>query len=256
MDSGEASKFIVEVKDKQTPDVEYVRLAIKLEQEKQRSEQMKKVSMDTELQMKKVSMDVELQMKKDSMDAELEKEKKELEIETQALLERKRQEFQFEQAKLNYEAQVAKQVEESKSKLSIESKRRELELEANQPTNFDLTKCIKLVPKFEETEVDVFFKNFEDMASYMKWPIEQWVWLVKSKLVGKAATIVGSLVGELNYEVIKQAILNAYAVTSEGYHQQFRNYIKPYNKTWTEFAAEKLRLLQKWLKSENLNNFD
>ena len=108
-----------------------------------------------------------------------------------------------------------------------------------------MTKCIKLVPKFDEKEVDVFFKNFEDMASFMKWPLEQWVWLIKPKFIGKAATVVGSLVGELDYKVIKKAVLDAYSVTSEGYRQQFRNYTKIFNKTWTEMAAEKLKIVQK-----------
>ena len=89
------------------------------------------------------------------------------------------------------------------------------------------------------------------MASHMKWPLEQWVRLVKPKFIGKSATIVGSLVGELNYVVIKKAILDAYAVTSEGYRQQFRNFIKPHDTTWTEFACNK-----KWLKSENVTDFD
>ncbi|XP_068208345.1 uncharacterized protein [Palaemon carinicauda] len=50
--------------------------------------------------------------------------------------------------------------------------------------------------------------------------------------------------------VIKKAVLDAYAVTSEGYHQKFCNYVKPHIMTWTEFAAEKLRLFRKWLDSD------
>ncbi|XP_064111147.1 uncharacterized protein LOC135218637 [Macrobrachium nipponense] len=147
-------------------------------------------------------------------------------------------------------------MEESKIRLAMENKKQELDLEARQPMKFDLTRCIKLVPKFDETEVDVFFKNFEDLASYMKWPLEQWVWLIKPKLVGKAATVVGSLIGELSYMVIKKAVLDAYAVTSEGYRQKFRNYVKPHIKTWTEFAAEKLRLFKKWLDSEDVVTYE
>ena len=245
VDSGEAGKYLVELKDKPNTDVEYMRLAIKLEQ-------MKRDSMNVELEKKQRELEIEQEKKKMG----LEMKKKELEVETQALLERKQQELQFEQAKLNFEAQIAQQVEENKSKMSFENKKKELELEARQPHKFDLSKCIKLVPNFDEIEVDVFFKNFEDMASYMKWPLEQWVWLVKSKLIGKAATVVGSLIGELNYGVIKQAVLDAYAVTSEGCRQKFRNYVKPFDKTWTEFAAEKLRLFKKWLESENVNTFE
>ena len=253
VDSNEASKYIVDVPAKPQSDpksnVEYMKLAIQLEQ-------MKRENMDIALDRKQRELGIDLEQRKKELDIDLEKRKKELELEPAIQIEKRRQELQLERVKVDYEAQVAKQVEENRNVIAIECKMKELELEAKQPVKFDLTKCIKLVPKFEESEVDVFFKNFEHMASYMKWPLEQWVWLVKSKLVGKAATVVGSLVGELSYAVIKQAVLDAYAVTSEGYRQQFRNYLKPFNKTWTEFAVEKLRLFRKWLDSENVSSFD
>ena len=245
VDSNEASKYLVDVQDKPKSDVEYMKLAIQLEN-------IKRDNMNVELDKKQKEVDIELEKRKKELEFELEKRKKEFELG----LEAKRQEIQLDQAKFDYEARVATQVEENKSVIAIQNKKQELELEAKQPAKFDLTKCIKLVPKFDESEVDVFFKNFEDMASYMKWPLEQWVWLVKSKLFGKAATVVGSLVGELNYVVIKKAVLDAYAVTSEGYRQRFRNYVRPFHKTWTEFAAEKLRLFRKWLESEDVESFD
>ena len=228
----EAKKFMVVV-EKKSSDLEYLKLAIQLEQEKQKSEQEKQKCLDLEFNKKQI----------------------EFELETKAVLERKKQEIQLEQVRLEQEARIALQMEENKRKVAIESKRQEVTIEA-QCSSFDLTKSIKLVPKFDEQEVDVFFRNFEDMASHMKWPLEQWVWLVKPKFIGKAATVVGSLVGELNYGVIKKAILDAYAVTSEGYRQQFRNFVKPHDKTWTEFACDKLRLFKKWLKSENITDFD
>ena len=249
VDSNEASKYLVDVQDKPKSDVEYMKLAIQLEQ-------IKRDNMNIELNKRQREVDIDLEKRKKELDFELEKRKKELELEATIHLEKRRHELQIDQAKVDYEARVAKQVEENKSVIAIENKKHELELEAKQPAKFDLTKCIKLVPKFDEAEVDVFFKNFEDMASYMKWPLEQWVWLVKSKLFGKAATVVGSLVGELSYFVIKKAVLDAYSVTSEGYRQRFRNYLKPFHKTFTEFAAEKLRLFRKWLESENVENFD
>ena len=267
VDSNEASKYIVDIpaKPQAEPksDVEYMKLAIQLEKMKRENEQVKRENMEIELANKMRESDIELEQKKKeielaklNMEFELEKRKKALELEASIAIERKRQELQIDKVKVDYEAQVARQVEENKNVIAIEGKMKELELEAKQPIKFDLAKCIKLVPKFEESEVDVFFKNFEDMASHMHWPLEQWVWLVKSNLVGKAATVVGSLVGELSYDVIKQAVLDAYAVTSEGYRQRFRNYVKPFGKTWTEFAAEKLRLFRKWLESENVLNFD
>ena len=128
----EARKFMVVV-EKKSSDLEYLKLAIQLEQEKQKSEQEKK-----------------------KMNVEFQKKQMELELETKAVLERKKQEIQLEQVRLEQEAQIALQMEENKRKISLESKRQEVALDA-QCNPFDLTKSIKLVPKFDEQEVDGFF---------------------------------------------------------------------------------------------------
>ena len=62
----------------------------------------------------------------------------------------------------------------------------------------------------------------------MEWPSDQWVWLLKSKLSGKASKVVRHLEDTSDYTKVKQAILDAYSITEEGYRQEFRNlYIIP-----------------------------
>ena len=41
-------------------------------------------------------------------------------------------------------------------------------------THFDVTKHIRLVPPFQEKEVDKYFLHFEKVAENLKWPKEHW----------------------------------------------------------------------------------
>ena len=77
---------------------------------------------------------------------------------------------------------------------------------------FDPARNIRLVPPFQEKEVDKYFAHFEKVADSLNWPKESWVLLLQSVLVGKAQEIYGSLSVEQssNYEHVKEAILKAY----------------------------------------------
>ena len=73
---------------------------------------------------------------------------------------------------------------------------REIEMQerANQPKqkieyNFDVTKHIRLVPPFQEKEVDIYFLHFEKVAENLNWPKEHWTLFLQSLLIGKAREI-------------------------------------------------------------------
>ena len=91
---------------------------------------------------------------------------------------------------------------------------------ANQPKqkieyNFDVTKHIRLVPPFQEKEVDKYFLHFEKVAENLNWPKEHWTLLLQSVVIGKARAIYTQLGVEL--------ILKGYELVPEAYRQQFRN---------------------------------
>ena len=111
---------------------------------------------------------------------------------------------------------------------------------------------IRLVPPFQEKEVDKYFAHFEKVADSLNWPKESWVLLLQSVLVGKAQEIYGSLSVEQssNYEHVKEAILKAYELVPEAYRQKFRNYLKYDSKTHVEFAREKENLFNRWCHSK------
>ena len=119
---------------------------------------------------------------------------------------------------------------------------------------FDPARNIRLVPPFQEKEVDQYFAHFEKVADSLNWPKESWVLLLQSVLVGKAQEIYGSLSVEQssNYEHVKEAILKAYELVPEAYRQKFRNYLKFDSKTHVEFAREKENLFNRWCHSKEI----
>ena len=56
---------------------------------------------------------------------------------------------------------------------------------------FDPARNIRLVPRFQEKEVDKYFAHLEKVADSLNWPKESWVLLLQSVLVGKAQEIYG-----------------------------------------------------------------
>ena len=119
---------------------------------------------------------------------------------------------------------------------------------------FDPARNIRLVPPFQEKEVDKYFAHFEKVADSLNWPKESWVLLLQSVLVGKAQEIYGSLSVEQssNYEHVKEAILKAYELVPEAYRQKFRNYLKYDSKTHVEFAREKENLFNRCCHSKEI----
>ena len=75
--------------------------------------------------------------------------------------------------------------------LNDKSKSKSLPLATS--TVFDVTKHIRLVPPFQEKEVDKYFLHFEKVAENLKWPREHWTLLLQSVVIGKAREIYTTL---------------------------------------------------------------
>ncbi len=116
---------------------------------------------------------------------------------------------------------------------------------SNTQSNFDIVKYVKLVPPFREAEVDCYFTAFERIAAKLGWPKDMWGLLLQCNFVGKAQEVCSSLPIEqsLDYEVVKAAVLRAYELVPEAYHQRFRNLMKTAKQTYVEFAREKKNTL-------------
>ncbi|CAI5678555.1 unnamed protein product [Oreochromis niloticus] len=127
-----------------------------------------------------------------------------------------------------------------------------------QEDSFDVSRHIKLVPAFRETEVDSYFTVFERIAGALHWPKNVWSLLLQCKLVGKAQEVCTalSLEDSLDYDIVKAAVLRAYELVPEAYRQKFRNVKKSATQTYVEFAREKKTLFDKWCHATKVKTLD
>lgn len=102
----------------------------------------------------------------------------------------------------------------------------------------------------------MFFHEFESSATHFELPKEDWTWLLKPKFTPKALTILNGLENNTDYDLVKKGILAAYSITTEGYRQTFRKLTKTPHQTYPEFASEKLKALNRWLKSASVSSYD
>ena len=92
-----------------------------------------------------------------------------------------------------------KELELKECELSIQLKLKELELvrtkadTSKKTEKFDMSKHIRFVPPFQDSEVDKYFLHFEKVASSLEWPKEVWTLLLQSTLIGKAREVYSAL---------------------------------------------------------------
>ncbi|XP_072046476.1 uncharacterized protein [Amphiura filiformis] len=203
---------------------------------------LKQLEMQQEIEMQKLKI-----VEQESM-AKLKMEEAKLKMEEEKL--------KMEEGKLKMEEEF--RVKELEMKMSLEHEKLKQELAfqekklGEKKKKFDVTKYIKLVPKFNECEVDKYFLHFEKIANSLSWPTDQWCLLLQSVLVGKAMEVFSSLPVDAKYPTVKQSILNAYELVPEAYRQKFRNTRKTELETHLEFARSKEVLLDRWLLSKEV----
>lgn len=124
-------------------------------------------------------------------------------------------------------------------------------------SEFDIIKCIRFVPLFSEQDVDGYFPLFEHVANMLKWPKNIWPLLLQSVFIGKAQEAYTSLPTELslNYDEVKSALLRAYELVPEAYHQMFHRSKKTDNLTYQEFGHSKEVMFDCWCLSTHVVDF-
>ena len=172
-------------------------------------------------------------------------------VDVQSVSSSKELEFKFQMRQLEIQEREKEREwerEEREKEREFQLRMREIEMQerANQPKqmieyNFDVTKHIKLIPPFQEKEVDKYFPHFEKVAENFNWPKEHWTLLLQSVLIGKAREIYRQLSVEQShhYETVKELILKGYELVPEAYRQKFRNCKKDSNQTHVELLETK-----------------
>ena len=240
--------IIDEVEEKPIAETaEIVRLKLDFEREERRlAREAEKALQDAQF--------AEAQKAREAAEAEAEKARELRLAELKEARELRELELKAEQEK----ALLAAEIEAKKEAAAREHELKMAGLGKHSPSDkasvFDPARNIRLVPPFQEKEVDKYFAHFEKVADSLNWPKESWVLLLQSVLVGKAQEIYGSLSVEQssNYEHVKEAILKAYELVPEAYRQKFRNYLKFDSKTHVEFAREKENLFNRWCHSKEI----
>ena len=187
-------------------------------------------------------------------------ELKKLEIEERRLEER-RLERELEEKRLEREFE-ARQLQGK-----LEEKRMDLEREkflagtsrrGGSTSDSRWLEYLKLVPLFDERNVEQFFQCFERVAHDVGWEEEHWSFLVQTKLTGKAQRIYASLSDTevRDYDMLKKAILRAYELVPEAYRQRFRNWRKGNAQSHVEFAKDQEIHFDKWCRAEKVESFE
>lgn len=73
----------------------------------------------------------------------------------------------------------------------------------------EVGRYIKLIPKFNEDNVEEFFVSFEKIASQLDWPVNKWAVMLSVVLTGKAQIAYSALSADFssNYQSLKKAVL-------------------------------------------------
>ena len=214
---------------------------------------------DNAVKLKQLEIQKEIELAKLQIQEQERKEKLEVEKaikqqELDARLQLEKEKLQMEKEKFELEKELKQK--ELDAKIKLEQDKLHKHGSSTSSSQFDATKNIRLVPKFEEKEVDKYFLHFEKIANSLKWPKESWTLLLQSVFIGKAREIYSSLSLEQcsNYDVVKKAVLKAYELVPEAYRQKFRSAKKESNQTHVEFARVQEQMLDRWLSSKNVND--
>lgn len=121
-----------------------------------------------------------------------------------------------------------------------------------------LLQMIKLLPRFNDRDPDVFFSLFESLAEDRGWNDAERTLLLQSVLEGKAQEAFISLSSEnrKNYKIVKEAVLKAYELVPEAYRRRFRGWRKDDRKTHVEVARELTSHFNRWCTSLCVSTFE
>ena len=238
------------------------------ELEVQRQIQLEKLRLEQEE--RKLEREERIRVEQLEREERMQKEKLEMEErekEKEGKIQRERLEMEERIQKENLEqAEKERQYNLRMKELEMQDKAKTKPLDLG--THFDVTKHIRLVPAFQEKEVDKYFLHFKKVAENLKWPKEHWTLLLQSVVIGKAREIYNqlSLKQSSDYDKVKELesvsesfpsyffILKAYELVPEAYRQKFRNCRKENDQTHVEFARTKEQLFDRWCSSKKIGS--
>ncbi|TKS65190.1 Retrovirus-related Pol polyprotein [Collichthys lucidus] len=124
-------------------------------------------------------------------------------------------------------------------------------------SHFDVASNLRLLPKFNENDVETFCL-FERIAHSRSWPDEEQTLMLQCVFTGKAQETYSALSSEdcKDYNVVKSSVLKAYELVPEAYRQRFRSWRKTGKQTHVEFARDLVTHFNRWCSSSGVKTFD
>ncbi|KAL2086041.1 hypothetical protein ACEWY4_017100 [Coilia grayii] len=169
-------------------------------------------------------------------------------------------ELQLQVKKLDTDLAMAKlEVEAKRLQLLSDGKLRPESPDASAATpKFHMASNLKLMPPFNEHDLDSFFNLFERVADAQEWPDTERTLLLQCVFKGKAKRVYSamSLEDSRDYCKVKTAVLKAYSLVPEAYRQRFRNLKKRSGQTYVEFAQELKLQFQRWCTATDVDGYD
>ena len=113
---------------------------------------------------------------------------------------------------------------------------------------FNPSQAVRLVPVFQDRDIDRWFQAFEKVAIFAGWPKDKWVLVLQACLQGKAqiAYAALSLDDSNDYDLVKAAVLRKYSLVPEAYRQKFRGLKRNEGQSYAEFATGYEMLFDRW----------
>jgi len=177
-------------------------------------------------------------------------------------LEAAERKYKIDAAERQKHLELEAEAEEKKQQRQHELEMKRLELAAqsgtastnvrHQAPAFRIDTAVKLIPKFNEHDVESFLLSFEKIAQLNKFLEDKYAAILQAHLTGKALKVFTELSVEdcQDYPALKEAFLTAYAVVPEVYRKRFRNLNKHHSETFSEFAFRLGVQFRRWLERE------
>ena len=138
--------------------------------------QMQELEIQKQTELEKLRLEQERQMQKERMEMKERVQKERIEMDERE--KEKERQMQLERETLKFDTELRLKELEMQNKMVKPQP-------LDSGVHIDVTKHIRLVPPFQEKEVDKYFLHFEKVAENLKWPKEHWTLLLQSVITGK-----------------------------------------------------------------------
>ena len=185
-------------------------------------------------------------------------ESKKLEIDRQIELTRLQAEIDLNRRRLDYQHTVDMAQAQSRPTGSSGFNVPSVHTSSQDISKQRIDVMVKLVPRFDPTDVHLFFTSFERAVEINKIQRAHWPALLHAVATGKALRVLSamSLSDAQDYDVVKETLLVAFDVCAEIFRKRFRNITKNSNETFAEYSFKIKESFDRWLFKSEVKDFN